>query len=86
MAHDDHHHDDEVHDHDRGLVFDLNTMMARRRMLKVFAGAGLAGLGATVLATCGGGGGGSATTSTAAAAGTTTADAATTAATTRADA
>ena len=79
MAHDDHHHDDDVHDHDRGLVFDLNTMMARRRMLKVFAGAGLAGLGATVLAACGGGGS-SAATSTAAAVGTTTTDAATTAA------
>ena len=78
MTHDHEHHEDEVHDHDRGLVFDLNTMMARRRMLKVFAGAGLAGLGATVLAACGGGGS-SATTSTAAA-GTTGGGAATTAA------
>jgi hypothetical protein len=35
MAHDDdhhHHHDGDVHDHDRGLAFDLSTMMARRRM------------------------------------------------------
>jgi protocatechuate 3,4-dioxygenase beta subunit len=79
MAHDhDHHDDDEVHDHDRGLAFDLNTMMARRRMLQVFAGAGLAGLGATALAACGSGGS-SATTSTAAAA--TTSEATATAAT-----
>jgi protocatechuate 3,4-dioxygenase beta subunit len=85
MANEDHHHDDGVHDHDRGLVFDLNTMMARRRMLKVFAGAGLAGLGATVLAACGGGGGGSATAPTAAAANTPTANAATTAAASTAD-
>ena len=44
---DHHHHDDEVHDHDRGLAFDLNTMMARRRMLKLFAGGAIAGIGAT---------------------------------------
>src|SRR6185436_1349557 len=73
-----HHHDDEVHDHDRGLAFDLETMMGRRRMLQLFAGAGLAGL----LAACGDGGG--RTTSTAAggsaAAATTDAAAATTAA------
>jgi len=73
-----HHHDDEVHDHDRGLAFDLETMMGRRRVLQLFAGAGLAGL----LAACGDSGGG--TTSTAAegstAAATTEAGAATTAA------
>jgi len=73
-----HHHDDEVHDHDRGLAFDLETMMGRRRVLQLFAGAGLAGL----LAACGDSGGG--TTSTAAggstAATTTKAAAATTAA------
>jgi protocatechuate 3,4-dioxygenase beta subunit len=54
-----HHHGDEVHDHDRGLAFDLNTIMARRRALQLFAGVGLAGL----LAACGDSGGG--TTSTA---------------------
>jgi protocatechuate 3,4-dioxygenase beta subunit len=31
-------------DHDRGLVFDLQTLMARRRVLGLFAGAGLAAL------------------------------------------
>ena len=66
---DHHHHDDEVHDHDRGLAFDLNTMMARRRMLKLFAGGAIAGIGATALAACGNSG--DATTSSAAA-GTTT--------------
>jgi protocatechuate 3,4-dioxygenase beta subunit len=71
-----HHDDDEIHDHDRGLAFDLNTMMARRRMLKLFAGAGLAGLGATALAACGNDGGSTTTAQTAAA---TTASAATTA-------
>ena len=55
------HHHDELHDHDRGLVFDLETMMARRRALQVFAGVALAGL----LAACGDSGGD--TTSTAAA-------------------
>jgi protocatechuate 3,4-dioxygenase beta subunit len=53
-------HHDELHDHDRGLAFDLETMMARRHVLRLFAGVGLAGL----LAACGDGGGG--TTSTAA--------------------
>ena len=31
-------------DHDRGLVFDLETLVARRRVLGLFAGAGLAAL------------------------------------------
>lgn len=31
-------------DHDRGLVFDLQTLVARRRVLGLFAGAGLAAL------------------------------------------
>jgi protocatechuate 3,4-dioxygenase beta subunit len=53
-----HHHDDEVHDHDRGLAFDLETMMRRRRVLQLFAGAGLAGL----LAACGDSGGGATST------------------------
>jgi protocatechuate 3,4-dioxygenase beta subunit len=33
-----------THDHDRGLVYDLETLMARRRVLGLFAGAGLAAL------------------------------------------
>lgn len=32
------------HDHDRGLAFDLSTLLQRRRMLGLIAGAGLAGL------------------------------------------
>ncbi len=39
-------HDD---DHDRGLQFDLSSLIARRRLLGLFAGAA----GATVLAACG---------------------------------
>jgi len=76
-----HHENDEIHDHDRGLAFDLNTMMARRRMLKLFAGGALAGIGATALAACGNGG--DATTSSAAA-GTTTSAGTTSAGTTSA--
>ena len=34
----------EVHDHDRGLAFDLSTLLQRRRVLGLFAGAGLASL------------------------------------------
>lgn len=33
---------EELHDHDRGLGFDLSTLIERRRLFKVFAGAGLA--------------------------------------------
>jgi protocatechuate 3,4-dioxygenase beta subunit len=55
------HLNDELHDHDRGLAYDLETMMKRRHALKLFAGVGLAGL----LAACGDSGAG--TTSTAAA-------------------
>jgi protocatechuate 3,4-dioxygenase beta subunit len=32
------------HEHDRGLVYDLETLLARRRVLGLFAGAGLAAL------------------------------------------
>jgi protocatechuate 3,4-dioxygenase beta subunit len=39
----------ELHDHDRGLSFDLPTLIARRRILALFAGAGLA----AVAASCG---------------------------------
>jgi len=41
--------DEELHDHDRGLNFDLSTLIARRRLLTLFAGAGLA----AVVASCG---------------------------------
>jgi protocatechuate 3,4-dioxygenase beta subunit len=64
-----HHHGDELDDHDRGLAFDLNTLMVRRGVLKLFAGGAL-GVGATALAACGGGG---STATTTAAVGTTTA-------------
>ena len=40
---------EELHDHDRGLGFDLSTLIARRRLLTMFAGAGLA----VVAAGCG---------------------------------
>jgi protocatechuate 3,4-dioxygenase beta subunit len=36
----------ELHDHDRGLSFDLPTLIARRRLLTLFAGAGLAAVAA----------------------------------------
>ena len=42
-------HDDHDDDHDRGLQFDLGTLIARRRLLGLFAGAA----GATALAACG---------------------------------
>ena len=32
--------DDELHDHDRGLAFDLSTLLNRRRMLQLIGGAG----------------------------------------------
>ncbi|MDO0934734.1 intradiol ring-cleavage dioxygenase [Streptomyces sp. DG2A-72] len=35
-----HHHDDEIHEHDRGLSYDL-PVLARRRMIRLMAGAGL---------------------------------------------
>ena len=54
--------DEELHDHDRGLSFDLSTLMARRRLFTVFAGAGLAAL----VAGCGSDSKTSATSATAA--------------------
>jgi protocatechuate 3,4-dioxygenase beta subunit len=45
-------HDDELHDHDRGLAFDLPRFLGRRRALQVLAGGGLA----TLVAACGSGG------------------------------
>ena len=38
--------DDEDHDHDRGLAFDLTTLLDRRRAMKLFAGAALVSLAA----------------------------------------
>ena len=64
-------HEDELHDHDRGLSFDVSTLMSRRRALQLLAVGGLA-----TLVGCG--------TSSADSAGTTTS--ATTAATTASDA
>ena len=52
----------DIHDHDRGLAFDLSTLMARRRVLKLMAGASLA-----VLAGCGDSASQSTTTSASAA-------------------
>jgi len=64
-------HDDELHDHDRGLAFDLPRLLGRRRALQLMAGGGLA----TLVAACGGSGGdasadaGSGTTTTASSSG-----------------
>jgi hypothetical protein len=56
-------HDQELHDHDRGLSHDLPTLLSRRRALTLFGGAGLA----AALAGCGiGGAGGSPATGPAA--------------------
>jgi protocatechuate 3,4-dioxygenase beta subunit len=44
--------DHEPHDHDRGLEFDLTTLMQRRGALKMLAGAGV-GLGLVALGACG---------------------------------
>jgi protocatechuate 3,4-dioxygenase beta subunit len=50
--------DEELHDHDRGLGFDLSMLIARRRLLTLFAGTGVAAL----IASCGSGSTSSATT------------------------
>ena len=50
------HDDDEVHDHDRGLTFDLSTLLNRRRFLFGVAGTGAL---AVLAAACGGSSGGS---------------------------
>jgi len=62
-----HHHDDELEDHDRGLQFDLSTLVGRRRLLGIVGG----GIGAVALTACGlasatrsGNGSGSTATST----------------------
>jgi protocatechuate 3,4-dioxygenase beta subunit len=36
--------DDEVHDHDRGLSYDLSTLLSRRRAMTMLGGVGLAGV------------------------------------------
>jgi protocatechuate 3,4-dioxygenase beta subunit len=64
----DHHHD-EIEDHDRGLTFDLSTLMSRRRLLVGAAGGGAL---AALLVACGS----SASTSTTSTTATTTAAAA----------
>ena len=56
--------DEELHDHDRGLGFDLSTLFARRRLFTLFGGAGLA----AVIASCGSSSKSSVTTTTPAAA------------------
>jgi protocatechuate 3,4-dioxygenase beta subunit len=50
---------EELHDHDRGLAFDLSTLLSRRRALTMLAAAGLA-----TLAGCGSDSGGSSAAST----------------------
>jgi protocatechuate 3,4-dioxygenase beta subunit len=42
---------EELHDHDRGLAYDLSTLMARRRALKMLAGAGVVALAGCASAT-----------------------------------
>jgi protocatechuate 3,4-dioxygenase beta subunit len=59
---------DEIHDHDLGLVHDLPTLVDRRRALRMFAGAGL-GLGLATIAGCSTSGTDSAATATTAAGG-----------------
>jgi protocatechuate 3,4-dioxygenase beta subunit len=66
-------HEEEVHDHDRGLSFDLSTLMSRRRALQLLAVGGL-----TTLVGCG--------TSSSGSSGTTASTAATTGAATAASA
>ena len=63
-------HEDEVHDHDRGLSFDVSTLMTRRRALQLAAIGGLA-----AVVGCGGSsyGDSSTTTASSSASGTTTA-------------
>ena len=63
-------HGDEIDETDRGLVYDLRTLVDRRRVLGLFGGFSAAAL----LAACGGGSGGSGqgSTATTAASGATT--------------
>ena len=61
-------HEPHDHDHDRGLAFDLGTMLGRRRMLTLIAGAGVA-----TLVGCGSSSSDASSTTTAAAGSSTTA-------------
>jgi len=70
-------HEDEVHDHDRGLSFDVSTLMSRRRALQLFAVGGL-----TTLVGCGSSSGDSPATTTSASGSTTATTSATTGAVT----
>ena len=72
-----HHHDDEVDDHDRGLAFDLQTLISRRQALRVIAGGALSGIGLIALAGCGSEDPGDAAATTSSAAATTSATTAT---------
>ncbi len=47
------HREADLENHDRGLDYDLPRLLHRRGMLKLVAGAGLAGTGLTTLAACG---------------------------------
>ena len=47
------HRETDLENHDRGLDYDLPRLLQRRGMLKLVAGAGLAGTGLITLAACG---------------------------------
>src|SRR6187455_3337544 len=47
------HREADLENHDRGLDYDLPRLLRRRGMLKLVAGAGLAGTGLITLAACG---------------------------------
>ena len=47
------HRESDLENHDRGLDYDLPRLLQRRGMLKLVAGAGLAGSDLMFLATCG---------------------------------
>jgi protocatechuate 3,4-dioxygenase beta subunit len=69
-------HGNEIEDHDRGLVFDLRTLLDRRRALTIFGGLGVA----SALAACSGATTSGGTSSTAAGSASTTATTAATSA------
>jgi protocatechuate 3,4-dioxygenase beta subunit len=54
--------DQEIHDHDRGLAFDLGTLVHRRRALQLLGGAGLLTLAACASNSSNSGGSGSTST------------------------
>lgn len=65
--HHDHDGDDGVHDHDRGLSFDMSTLMNRRRALRLLAVGGLSVGGLAAVVGCGSSSGSPAAGTTAAA-------------------